>query len=188
MENRAVSTRTLVRALWRAKWVISLCAVLCTVMCVAAVALLIPPKYAASVVFFIQGPEEKSVVESSMYILQTRQTLDAVLGQAENICSREELADRLEVRVLGDTPMMEVTLRHTDAQVAKKLADAVTAVLPLRLAEVIPGTRAEVADAPELPQQAENPRFALAGLLGLLVGLAIPVSVISAREYWKAAV
>ena len=188
MEEKTVSTKVILTALWRAKWLVLLCMVLCIVVAVAAVALLMPPKYTASVVFFIQGSEEKRVVESSMYILQTRQTLDAVLDRAENICSREELAEALEVRALGDTPMMEVTVRHADAQVAKNLADAVTAVLPLRLAEVIPGAQAEVADAPELPHKAEGPRFALAGLLGLLVGLAVSVAVVSAREYWKVAV
>ena len=188
MENRAISTRTLVRALWRAKWFVLLCVVLCTVAAVIAVALLMPPKYSASVVFLLKGSEEPALVESGIYILQTRQTLDAVLDQAGNVCSREELADMLEAKALGDTPMLEVTVRHGDAQIAKTLADAVTVVLPQRLSDLMQGVQVEVADVPELPRRAEGPNFVLVGLLGLLIGMAVPVAVVTVREYGKVVV
>ena len=50
------------------------------------------------------------------------------------------------------------------------------------------GVQVEVADAPELPRRAEGPNFVLVGLLGLLIGMAVPVIVVTVREYGKVVV
>lgn len=185
MDKSTISTRQVLLALWRKKWVVLVCVVVCVALAVGLAALLVPPRYEASSVFLLKGPEPEVLVESGIYILQTRESLDAILEEAGNVCSREELAGMLDARILGTTPLLEVTVSGPDAVIAKTLADAVTAVLPQRMAQLMAGVEVEIADAPELPANAEGPDFVLFALLGLLVGVALPVGWITAREYWK---
>ena len=93
----------------------------------------------------------------------------------------------LNARILGATPLLEVTVSCGNAEMAKTLADAVVAVLPQRLANLMAGVEVEIADAPELPVRAQGPDFVLFALLGLLVGVALSVCWVSLREYWKVA-
>lgn len=186
MDKNLVSTRQVLLTLWRKKWVVLVCAVVCVALALGLAGMLMPPQYEATAVFLLKGPEPEVLVESSIYILQTRESLDAILEKAGNVCSREALSGMLNARILGATPLLEVTVSCGNAEMAKTLADAVVAVLPQRLANLMAGVEVEIADAPELPEQAQGPDFVLFGLLGLLVGAALPVCVIAIREYWKA--
>lgn len=185
MDKSTISTRQILRVLWRKKWMVLVSVVICAALTVGIAALLMPPRYEASAVFLLKGPEPEVLVESGIYILQTRESLDAILEEAGNVCSREELAGMLDARILGTTPLLEVTVSCPDAATAKTLADAVTAVLPQRMAQLMTGVEVEIADVPELPANAQGPDFVLFALLGSLVGVVLPVGGITIREYWK---
>ena len=144
---------------------------------VGIVALCMPAYYEATTVFLLKGPEPNVLTESSVYILQSRETLDAILNEAGHLCDRDALAN-----------MLEVTVSCENAETAKRLADAVTKVLPQRLMQLIEGVSVEIVDAPELPAKPQEPHFVLAALVGLLCGVALPICVVTAREYWKIAV
>jgi len=186
MQEKTISTRQMFTVLWKKKWTVLLSVVLCAALALAVTALCVTPKYETSTVFFLHGHETQNLVESGVYILQTRQSLDAILEQAELTCSREQLANMLSIRAMGEASMIEVRITCDEAQLAKNIGDAVAVVLPQRMEEVIPGTRMELADAPEAPEKPISPAYGLHLLIGLFVGFAVPVAVISIREYWKA--
>lgn len=188
MNEKTVSTQQILLVLWQKKWVVAVCAVVCMASMLGMAALLMPPRYEASIVFLLNGPEPEKLVESSIYILQTRESLDAILKEAGNVCSRGEVAQMLTAKCLGNTRLLEVTVSCAEGETAKQLADAVVTVLPQRLGQLMQGVDVEIADAPELPKQAVGPDFTLFALLGLLLGVALPVCVVVIREYWKAAV
>ena len=188
MQEHAVSTKQILQALWKRKWVLAICAVIGVAIAVGIVALCMPAYYEATTVFLLKGPEPNVLTESSIYILQSRKTLDAILNEAGHLCDRDALANMLEGRILGTTPMLEVTVSCENAETAKHLADAVTKVLPQRLMQLIEGVSVEIVDAPELPAKPQDPHFVLAALVGLLCGIALPICVVTAREYWKIAV
>lgn len=187
MTEGDVRTEQLLQALWKKKWIILLCVVLSTALTLGAAALFLKPAYETTVVFLLEGEQPEVLVESARYILQTRQTLDAVLEKVDADLTREELEKMISVQNLGTTPLLEVTVSTQDPAKTKCVADAVAEVLPLRLAQVMEHTQTQIVDAPEYPDKAEPFQAMTYLLLGLLVGLAVPVTVISLQAFGKRA-
>lgn len=187
MNEKTVSTRSLLTAVWQKKWIVLLSVVLCAALALAVTALFVTPKYETSAVFFLRGEDAQTLVESGIYILQTRQSLDAILDYAGLDYSREQLSGMLSAGAMGETALLEVRVVCDQPELARTVADAVAAVLPQRMAEVIPGTVMELADVPEVPAKPVSPSYGLHLLIGLIVGLAVPVVAIVIREYWKVA-
>lgn len=185
MEEKTMATGLLLRALWRRKWWILLSMALCAALIVGMAALCLPAEYETSAVFLLQGAEAVKQVESGIYLLQTRQTLDAVLQTADVGYGREELANMLTAQQLGETPMLQVVVTARSPEAAKAVADAVVAVLPQRLEAMLEEVQVQIADTPELPHAASGPKLWQFGLLGLLVGMLVPVGLVTLREYWE---
>lgn len=185
MNEQGICTKELLKMFWQKKWVILICVAVCVAISLAMVAILTAPVYETSVVFHIKGEDSEVLVESSVYLLQTRQTLDDILEKTGLSCTREELSKMLVARPMGTTALVEVTVTSPEPNMTKAIADAVAQVLPLRMAQVMQNVETQIVDAPELPEKAVGANYMLFGLMGLLVGFALPVGVISLWEYWK---
>ena len=184
MQANTVSTQRVLKSLWCSKWVIAACVAAGIALTMILAVVLMPPYYETSVVFLVQSPTQ-DLVESGCHILNTRETLDAVVENASGASTREELSRILTANALGDTPMLEVTVRCSDAATAKLIAEAVAKVFPQRMKSLFANAAVEIADAPELPKQAVGPNYVLVALLGMLVGAAVPACIVTMREYRK---
>lgn len=164
----------LVRKARRIVWVTILCAGLALLTSV----LFIAPRYQSAVMFFVSGCD----VDSGMVVLETGQTLQAVLQRSGMEHTQEELSRMLSAKAVRDTEFFRVTVAGTDAREVKCIADAVAEVLPLRISEVIGDVVIRVADQAAISGEPVSPDHAKNTIIGALIGFTGMSGIICLRE------
>jgi len=174
--------------------------VLCVLLACGAAALVTmntPPQYQSSVTFFVSTPgEDTSTVFSGGVFSQqrVRSYADIVAGPATAAAVAEGLegveADDLEgditAQAVPDTVLLNATVTAGRPEEALTVARAVGSAVPellTSLERLDAGTspiKVTVVEQPELPEGASAPRparnLALAGVLGLLLGVGLAVA------------
>lgn len=150
---------------------------------------LVTPMYQAKAVFYVNNSTmslnesllsitsaditaSRGLVESYIAILNTRETLNKILEEADSARTPEELAQMLEASAVNATELFQVLVESPDPMEAEALADAVSAVLPRRIASIVEGSSAKVVDAAILPSKPSSPDVPKWTLIGAVAGFA----------------
>ncbi|MCD7792822.1 MAG: Wzz/FepE/Etk N-terminal domain-containing protein, partial [Oscillospiraceae bacterium] len=133
----------LLKALWRRAWVIVLAVVICGggAFCVAFFG--ITPTYEASAMMYVNNSmsssisstississgdltASKSLVDTYIVILGTRNMLEDVIEQSGVDYTYEELSKMIEADAVNSTEIFEVTVTSTDPEEATLLANTI---------------------------------------------------------------
>lgn len=180
------------RALWKKLWLILLVAVLSCALVLAAVFFFVDPKYQSSVSFYVNNyahssgndsssissgdlTASKNLVDSYIVILRSRTTLDEVIAYADVDRTYDQLRNMITANSVNSTEFFEVVVTSTDPAEAEKIANAITQVLPRRIANIIDGTSAKVMDHAQISLQPSSPSYSKSALLGFFGGLLLCV-------------
>ena len=193
-EELNVDVKRLAGAVWNRKWLILLVAILGAVVMGAVTIFMMTPKYQSSAMFYVNNYAQaaegnasitssditasKDLVESYIVILKTRASLEEVIDYSGVDLRYEDLEDMLDASAVNSTEIFEVVVTSTDPQEARKIAEAITVVLPQRIASILDGTSANVVDEPVLAVKPSSPNLILNVMLGFAVGFALCVVVI----------
>lgn len=177
-EEIEIDLRRLLAALLRRAKRIGLVTILCAALALLASLLFITPQYQSAVTFYISGCD----VDSGMVLLETGQTLDAVMLESGVAYTREELQKMLSAKAVRDTEFFRVTVTGEDAREAKRVADAVAEELPRRISDVIGEAVVRVADRAAVAGEPVSPNHTKNALIGALLGFAVMVGAVSLRE------
>lgn len=198
-EELEIDFRRLALAVWAKKWLILLVTVLSTLVSFFGTRFLITPEYESAAMFYVNNSTisvgdaalsissgdisaSKSLVDSYIVILHTRETLEAVIDYAGVALRYEDLDDMVTAASVNSTEIFQIIVTDTDPVRAEKLADAIAVVLPQRIDRIIDGSTAKIVDAAVLPTKASSPSKLKNTALGMMLGAALTVSVIILRE------
>ena len=196
--GREVDLRQMMSSLLRKSWLIILVSVVCAVVTFVGTYYFIAPKYEAGAMFYVNNSSissdisdyigvsdlnaRKSLVDTYVVILKTRSTLNEVLDYAESTRSVTGLRNMISAESVNGTEIFQVKITSTDPYEAEKLANAIAAVLPERISELVENTSAKVVDYAVVPTAPSSPSYAQNTLLGFLVGFVLCTGVLLLRE------
>ena len=194
-----IDLKRLVSAIWYKIWIILLTAVVSAVAAFLVTMYFVTPRYQSSAMFYVNNNSfevggtslsiesgditaAKSLVDSYIVILNTRETLNDVIDYADVDLSYEELRDMITAESVNTTEIFEVVVTSTDPREAERIANAISYILPERIKNIIEGTSAKIVDTAIVPTTPSSPSYVKNTLLFFLRGFVVAVSAVILRE------
>lgn len=205
-ENRAerndeieIDFQRIFGAVWHRIWIIVLVALLCAAITFGITFYLVTPLYESSAMFYVNNNSlsvgdtsfsisssditaSKSLVDSYIIILTTRETLNDVIDYAGVQRSYVEVRDMISAAPVNETEIFEIVVTSPDPQEAEDIADAIAYILPKRITSIIEGTSAKIVDSAVIPVRPSSPSYMQNTLVGFLAGMVLAIAVIILRE------
>lgn len=186
-------------------WIVALVAIVGAVASLLISVYLITPRYESSAMFYVNNNNlslgdtsvsissaditaSKSLVESYIVILDTRNSLNDVIDYAGVDRTYREVREMLTAEAVNETEIFRVTVTSEDPEEAEKIAEAIAYILPKRIASIIEGTSAKIVDTAVLPGAPSSPNIMTNTLLGFLLGLVLAVGAIVLNELFDVTV
>ena len=184
--------------IWKKFWIVILVSVMGAAITFAGTFYLITPQYQASAKFYVNNRSisvgsaslslesgdinaAKSLVDSYIVILQTRESLNDVIDYAGVNRTYSELQGMITASSVNSTEIFEVVVTSPDPVEAERIAHAISKVLPKRISSIIEGTSAKVVDNAVVPTRPSSPSYTINTLVGFMLGFVISVGVIILR-------
>ena len=201
-EVMEIDLKRLTQAVVNKGWLVMLVAVLCAVIAFLGTFYFITPQYQSAAMFYVNNSSlsvgdasfsistgdisaSKSLVNTYIVILKTRETLNDVIDYAGVDCSSGELASMIKAESVGETQIFQVNVTSPDPVEAEKIADAIAYILPKRITSIVEGTSAKVVDAAVLPSGPSTPSYSRNTILGFVLGMILVVGVLILRELFN---
>ena len=198
-EEVVIDMQRLLKSILERIWFVLLSALAGAVLFLLITVFGITPKYEASAMFYVNNnalsvgeasfsisssdiTASKSLVDSYIVILQTRETLNDVMDYAGVNRSLRDVLGMISAASVNGTEIFEVVVTSTDPQEAELLADAIAYILPKRISSIIEGTSAKVVDAAVMPVKPSSPNHIINTALGFAIGLVLSVTVVVLME------
>lgn len=194
-----IDTRRVFSALWRKSWIIGLTAVVCAVLTFLGTLYFVTPQYQSTALFYVNNGSfsvggssisidsgdlvaSKSLVESYIVILNTRQTAEEIIDYAGVDRTYSEIQSMISAAAVNSTEIFQVVVTSEDPAEARAIAYAITQILPKRISGIIDGTSAKVVDSPRKATSPSSPSYIGNTAVGFLLGLLLSAVVIVLRE------
>ena len=198
-EEIEIDIQRLLSILWDKLWLILVSAVTGALAVFMVTYFMITPKYESSAMFYVNNNSlsvgdasfsisssditaSKSLVDSYIVILQTRETLNDVMDYAGVDYSYEDIKKMLSASAVNSTEIFEVVVTSPDPYEAESIATAIAYILPKRISSIIEGTSAKVVDAAVVAAKPSSPSYVVNTLTGFLLGMVMAVSILILRE------
>lgn len=195
-EEIEIDLSRLFKALWKHLVVLILAAILGAALFFTYAKFFVTPMYKASAVMYVNNSSStgsstvtnsdltasQSLVDSYIVILMTKLTLEEAIEQAELPYTYEELYEMVSASSVNDTEFFSITVTSADPEEAALIANTLAVLLPNRIASVIEGTSATIADSASTPTEKSSPNVTKYTAVGLLLGLLIAAGVVIVRE------
>ena len=186
-------------AIWSKIWAVAVVGILGALIALGITRFFITPTYQSSAMFYVNNnalsmgdasfsisssdiTASKSLVDSYIVILNTRETLNDVIDYAGVNYSHWEVRSMLSASSVNETEIFEVVVTSPDAAEAEAIASAIAYILPNRISDIIEGSSAKIVDSAVRPGMPSSPSYSRNVFLGLLLGLLLTVCVIALRE------
>ena len=199
MDEIEIDLGRVFRAVIKRAWLVAVTAVLCAVLTFAGTFFFITPEYQSSAMFYVNNSNlslgssslsitsgdlstSRHLVDSYIVILNTRETMVDVLDYCSAPYSYRQLRNMISASAINGTEIFKVTVTSTDPEEAERIASAIAYILPKRIATIIDGTSARVADAAIVPSSPSSPLYANNTIIGFLLGAIIAAAIIALRE------
>ena len=198
-EEIEIDIQRLAGAVWSRMWIVILVSVLAAVIAFLGTLFLITPQYESSAMFYVNNNSfsvgdaslsltssditaSKSLVESYIVIMQTRESLNEVIDYADVDRTYKELRDMISASSVNSTEIFQVVVTSPDPAEAEKIANAIAYILPKRISSIIEGTSAKVVDAAVVASKPSSPSYTGNTLLGFVLGAMLSIGYIVLRE------
>ena len=176
-------------------WIIAIVGVLCAAIAFVWTFYYVTPQYKSSTKFYVNSSTvslddvsvgisvndlsaAQKLVNSYIVILQTRETLNAIIDYADVNISADALRGMITASAVNGTEIFEVVVTHPNPYVARDLAYAVGQVLPNRINQIIDGTSAKVVEWPVVAGGPSSPNYSRNTIMGLIAGILVTMLII----------
>ena len=179
--------------IWENVFVIILSALIVAAAGFAYTWFFVPPKYEAvasmyvnnssfsvgSTSFSISSSEisaSNSLVNSYIFLLQSRETLEEVIADTGISYDYDELVNSIiSTKAVPNTPAFYVTVSSSSPQEAELIANSIAKILPQRISEIIDGASMRIVDHAIIPAHRISPSYTrstvLYGVLGAIAAV-----------------
>ena len=197
-EEMEIDLLKLFKALWSRALVIILVALIFAAMFFAYSLLMISPSYDATASIYVNNSSfsfgstsfsissseltaSNSLVNTYIYILQSRTTLEDVIAKANLPYTYEQLSGKITTKAVTGTAAFDVTVRTSSPTESERIANAIAEVLPNRIAEIVDGSSVRIVDYAIVPAHRASPSYTKNTVLGFLVGALLAAAVVTVR-------
>ena len=173
-EYAEIDLLKLIKALWSKALVIIFVAVLFAAGVFAYTLFFISPAYDATASIYVNNSSftfgstsfsissselnaSNSLVNTYIYILKSRTTLEDVIAKADLPYSYEGLSKMITTRTVTGTAAFDVTVRSSSPIEAEHIANVIAEVLPDRIAEIVDGSSVRIVDYAIVPAHRAAP-------------------------------
>ena len=194
-----IDMRRLVSAVLEKSWLIVLVSVICAITAYFATLLWMTPMYKSRAMFYVNNgtmsvndsssgvssadiTASKSLVDSYIVILNTKNTLDEVIAYAGINRTYSELEEMISASSVNGTEIFQVVVTSPDPVEAEKIANAIADILPNRISRIIEGTSAQVVDTARRAMKPSSPSYLQNTVIGLALGFLLMVALVVLRE------
>lgn len=119
----------------------------------------------------------KNLVDTYAVIIKSNTVLNQVIEKLEMDCSYEKLYDKISVHAINNTPIMKISVRHSDPELAVRIIKTISDVAPGIVVDVVEAGSCKVVSQISLSEEPVYPDVKkntfLAGFLGLVVIIGI---------------
>lgn len=119
----------------------------------------------------------RSLVETYLVILNSRETLEEVIEEADLPYNYIELGKMISASAVNDTEVFEVTVTSGDPQEASEIANTIVKVLPTRIKSIVDGSNAVRVDGAIPIYEPVSPNVTRNTALGAMLGLVLSCGV-----------
>ena len=188
----------LFKALWKRALVIILVALIFAAAFFGATLLMISPSYDATASIYVNNSSfsfgstsfsissseltaSNSLVNTYIYILKSRTTLEDVIDRAQLPYTYEQLSEMITTTAILNTAAFDVTVRTSSPTMSEQIANAIAEVLPNRIAEIVDGSSVRIVDYAIVPAHRAAPSYTKNTVIGFLVGAVLAAAVVVVR-------
>ncbi len=186
-EDLEIDLLKLAKALWHKAWLIVLAAFLCGGLALGYTYFYVEPLYQSKAQMYVNNSSlsfdsaalnitsgdisaSKSLVETYIVILKSRQVLEEIIRKGELDLSYEELVGMITAASVSSTEVFEVVVTDTDPYRAEKIANIIAGVLPEKIGNIVEGSSVRIVDYAVIPAAKSSPSLAKNSLVGALIG------------------
>lgn len=181
--------REMFKVLLKRAWIVVLCAVIVGGAVLAYTVNFVTPQYTANVTIYVNNNSSRDnayissadlavalrLVSTYVNIIQSNTVLDKVIEETGLLLTTNQVRRMISAEVVGETEMFSVTVTTPDPQMSADLANAIAAVAPGEIAEIIEGSSAKIIDYARVPTGRSSPNYATNTVLGALVGAILAI-------------
>lgn len=192
----------LLDALRRNILVVFLSAVICSGIVFGYTYFRIAPQYSATVSFYVNTSSTQSLassllstssagvstarlVDTYLYILKSRETLEEVCDESGLDISYGWLRNKISTTVVENVTGFKVTVQCSNPAMAEKLANTIAEVLPNRISDIVDGTTTKIVDHAIIPTARSSPDYMKNAMTGFAAGGILAAVIILALEYFR---
>ena len=188
----------LAKVLWRKALVIILVAVITASAVFAFTLFFIEPAYDATAAIYVNNSSfsfgstsfsissselsaSNSLVNTYIFILKSRTTLEDVIAKAGLSYTFEELEKMITTEAVTGTAAFNVTVRSPSPTESELIANTIAQVLPNRIAEIVDGSSVRIVDYAIVPAHRAAPSYAKNMIIGFLAGAFLAMGIVTVR-------
>ena len=188
----------LFKVLWRRALIIILVAMLAASAAFAATLLLITPTYQATASFYVNNSSisigsmnysisagelsaSTSLVNTYIYILKSRTTLEDVIEKAQVPYTFDALSEMVTTKAVANTAAFDVTVTSQSPTEAEHIANTIATVLPERITEIVDGSNVRIVDYAIVPAHRAGPSYSKNTVIGFLAGAVLAAAFFTVR-------
>ena len=185
-------------ALWRRALVIILVALLTASAFFAVTLFFIDPTYQATASFYVNNSSisigsmnysisagelsaSSTLVNTYIYILKSRTTLEDVIEKGQLPYSYVELNRMIATKTVANTAAFDVTVTSGSPTESEHIANTIATVLPERITEIVDGSSVRIVDYAIVPAHRAGPSYSKNLMIGFLVGAVLAAGIITVR-------
>lgn len=194
-----IDMRRVIGAILQKSWLIIVVSILCAVLVFLTTFYFVTPLYQSSAMFYVNNSSvsigdaslsistgdisaAKSLVDSYIVILTTRESLNDVIDYAGVDRTYEELKEMISASSVNSTEIFEVVVTSPDPNEAEEIASAIAYVLPKRISSIIEGTSAQIVDSAVVASEPSSPHYMQNTMIGFVLGFVLSITVVVLRE------
>ncbi len=188
----------LVKVLWKKALVIILVALLAASATFAVTLFFITPTYDATASFYVNNSSisigsmnysitagelsaSSTLVNTYIYILKSRTTLEDVIEKASLPYTYEELDKMINTKAIANTAAFDVTVTTGSPTESEMIANTIATVLPERITEIVDGSNVRIVDYAIVPAHRAGPSYTKNLIIGFLAGAVLVSGIITVR-------
>lgn len=187
---------SLISACWRRVWLIVACAVIAGAVALCYTLFFVTPLYEASATFYVNNSSTgantsisssdlstaQRLVATYVNIIKSDTVLDKVIEEGKLDLTAPQLRKLMDAESVEETEMFKVFISHPDPNMAAQIANAIAAVAPTEIQNIMIGSATKVIDYAKVPQEPYSPSTIKNTVLGGLVGFVLAVAVVVAQQ------
>lgn len=188
-ETVEIDLKVIARAVLKRLWIVILCAVVAASAALVYTIGFVTPMYQASIKVYVNNKTISTtggvassdlsvalkLVTTYVNILESDNVLEKVAVESGYDLALNDLRAMIDAETVEETEMFTVSVTSPDPQMSAKIANAVAAVAPGAISDIIEGSSAKIIDYAKIPQTRFSPSYTKTAILSFIIGVLLAV-------------